>query len=57
MRGDFSPILEEPFGLHCDYVINRKGITVIDITDLDDVRYCFMFVNHEYGAKDRIRSV
>lgn len=40
--GGAKVVYLEPMGLRFDRGDNNSGITIIDITDLDDVRYCFV---------------
>ncbi|CAH0058200.1 unnamed protein product [Clonostachys solani] len=44
---------EEPFGMGFDQGDNNDGITVIDITDLENVKYCFVnFLDTYEGEED-----
>ncbi|CAH0050697.1 unnamed protein product, partial [Clonostachys solani] len=40
-----AAIHQLPFDLHFDYCLNGGGIIVIDITDLDKIKYCFAFIS------------
>jgi hypothetical protein len=40
--GRCSSLDEEPFGMGYDQGHNNNGITVLDITDLSNIRYCFV---------------
>ncbi|CAG9941772.1 unnamed protein product [Clonostachys rosea f. rosea IK726] len=49
---------EEPYGFPFDMAGSRHGITIIDITDLENVRYCFIhcagwqYAMNYYGEDD-----
>ncbi|KAI5462110.1 hypothetical protein BGZ63DRAFT_354729 [Mariannaea sp. PMI_226] len=44
-----SVVHEEPFGMGYDQGDNNDGITVLDISDLSQVKYCFVnFLEHNY---------
>ncbi|KAF2652566.1 hypothetical protein K491DRAFT_718793 [Lophiostoma macrostomum CBS 122681] len=45
----------EPWNMECDGGDNNDGITILDITDLDHVRYCFV-PGSEPGAENSIGS-
>jgi len=49
---NYSRISPEPFGMPYDGGDNNDGITVIDVTQLESLRYCFVFLNQsELGSR------
>ncbi|VUC29121.1 unnamed protein product [Clonostachys rosea] len=47
-----SVVHEEPFGMGFDQGDNNDGITVIDITDLNNVKYCFVNFTGDYADEN-----
>ncbi|CAG9976206.1 unnamed protein product [Clonostachys byssicola] len=51
-----SAVHEEPFGMGFDQGDNNDGITVIDITDLENVKYCFVNFTDDYQQEGETHS-